>query len=410
MAERTLLKQAREERNLRQREVAEAIKCSVEALSLWERGGGVTDHYRNKLCTFYEKSRAELGLGEDVPISEGEILVLKKKLESLDRRQLVELLSSLSIFAGVDLGALAESSIVTAPDKFLEQCNAAIAGCWHLMRHGGMAYVGSILNMCFPALSDFATHESDHQHLAASLAMQGKTLQALLAMHRLDYMSCEIYLASAIQLARLSRNRRLLMTSLTNRGNICVYHLADTERAKPLFEEGMRLLDGNALLNKAQLSMGLASVYALDGDEDKATGLIKQAKVAMPTCPELDPFYRLIDFGLQDFDRYEGRIYLYLAEQISNKDYADKAYKAFLRGASKQATSNRSQSQTLIHLADASLILDDFRKFVECLEQGIDIAKEINSQIRKHEASIVLGKAPEAWKNERKYENLVKMF
>ena len=408
MAERTLLKQAREERNLRQEEVAEAIKCSVEALSRWERGAKPSAHYCAKLCTFYGKSRSVLGLGEDISVSEGELTMLKKKLESLDRRQLMELLSELSIFAGVDLAVLSTSSIVTAPDKFLEQCNAAIAGCWHLMKHGGMGYVGSILAMCFPALSDFATHESDHQHLAASLAMQGKTLQALLAMHRLDYMSCEIYLASAIQLARLSGNRRLLITSLTDQADAYTFHLLNTERAKPLYEEGMGLLDRNALLNRASLSIGLASAYALDRNEEEAIRLIKQAKAAMPTCPELDPFYRLIDFGKPDLDRVEGRTYLYLAEHKSN--YAESAYKAFLRGVAQPATSRRSQSQTLIHLADAALILDDFHKYAESLEQGLDIGKEIDSQIRKHEASIVLGKAPEKWKSERKYQDIVKMF
>ena len=408
--ERTLLKQAREERNLRQEEVAEAIKCSVEALSRWERGAKPSTHYCAKLCTFYGKSRSVLGLGKDIPVSEGELTMLKNKLESLDRRQLMELLSELSIFAGVDLAVLSTSSIVTAPDKFLEQCNAAIAGCWHLMKHGGMGYVGSILAMCFPTLSDFAEYESDYQQLAASLAMQGKTLQALLAMHRLDYMSYEIYQAAAVRFARMSGNRRLLAIALNNQGNTYTHHLPDTKRAISLYEEGISILDRNALLNRARLSMGLASAYALDGDGNRVIELTKQARAIMPKRPELDPFYQLVDFGLSDLDRVEGRAYLYLAGQISNKDYADKAYKAFLQGASKRATSNRSWSQTLIHLADASLFLDDFHKFVECLEQGIGIANEIDSQIRKHEASIVLGKAPEKWRSERKYQGIVKMF
>ena len=130
----------------------------------------------------------------------------------------------------------------------------------------------------------------------------------------------------------------------------------------------------------------------------------------MPEYPELDPFYQLADFGKSDLDRVEGRVYLCLAEHISDTNYAEDAYNAFLRGVSGQATSSRSMSQTLIHLADAALILDDFGRFVGCLEQGIDIAKEIDSKIRKHEASIVLGKAPDEWKNERKYQDLVKMF
>ena len=103
MAERTLLKQAREDRNLKQREVADAIGCSEDSVSNWERGGNITTYYRNKLCEFFGKSSEELGLGPDPKITEGELTMLKNKLESLGRRQLIELLSSLSIFVGVDL-------------------------------------------------------------------------------------------------------------------------------------------------------------------------------------------------------------------------------------------------------------------------------------------------------------------
>ena len=282
--ERTLLKQAREDRKLKQPEVAEAIKSSIDALSRWERGSQPSDYYCNKLCEFYDKSRSQLGLGEDPPISEGEKAMLMNKLESLGRRELIELLSQLSFFAGVDLEALSGSS--KSPDKFLDQCNAAIKGCWYLMKHGGMAYAGSILDMCFPALTDFATTESDQQRLAASLAMQAKTLQGLLAMHKLDYISGELCLTFAVRFARLSGKRRLLVISLTNAGNIYTHSLSDTQRAIALYKEGMGLLDRNALLNKAQISMGLASAYALDGDEDQTTGLIKQAREIMPKRPE----------------------------------------------------------------------------------------------------------------------------
>jgi transcriptional regulator with XRE-family HTH domain len=409
--ERKKLQQARENRNLSQREVAEALGCSIDALSFWERGISFPQqHWMKKLCEFYGKSRKELDLGDDPPITEGELIMLQKKLESLGRRQLIELLSGLSLFAGVDLLALAESSMRSAPDKFLDQCNAAISGCWHLMKHGGMAYVDSILSICLPELSEFANQEGDYQHLAASLAMQGKTLRGLLAMHKLDYMSVEIYLASAVRFARLSGNRRLLVTSLAHQGDIYAIHLPDAERAKPLYEEAMGLLDRNALLNKASLSIGLADIHALNGDEDKATELIKQAKAAMPEYPELDPFYPLIDFGKSDLDRSEGRVYLYLSEHISDKGYAESAYNAFLRGTSKSATSSRSQSQTLIHLADAAVALNDLPKFTESLGQGIDIAKEIDSKIRRHEAGVVLGKAPESWHHEQRYQDLVKMF
>jgi hypothetical protein len=87
-----------------------------------------------------------------------------------------------------------------------------------------------------------------------------------------------------------------------------------------------------------------------------------------------------------------------------------KAYSAFSQGASKQVISDRSRSQTLIHQAEVALISGDFREFSKCLEQGVHIAIQIDSEKRKHEARTVLHKAPDAWKKEQKYQELAKMF
>ncbi len=404
MAERTLLKQAREDRGLKQPEIAEAIECSIDALSRWERGAIPSDYYCNKLCEFYGKRRSELGFGDDHPISEGELVMLKKKLDSLDRRDLIELLGSLSIFAGVDLSMLLNA---TAHEEFLDQCNAAINACWHLLKHDGSTFVDGILKVYLPRLIKMTDRPSDYQHLAASLAVQTKTLEGLLAMHRVDYGSCEIYRASGVRYGRLSGNNRLLAAALADQGDIYM-DFAQYQRAILIYSKGLEVLDHNALLNKAALSSGVAYAYALDGQEEQAIEMIEQAREVMPKYPELDPFYHLIDFGLPDLDRTEGRVYLSLAKK--NRDYAEKAYYAFTQGTSKQATSDRSWSQTLINKADAALALGDFRKFAQYLEYGLTIALQINSLKRKSEACTVLHKVPDTWKKERAYQDLVKMF
>ena len=129
MAERTLLKQAREDRNLRQPEVAEAVGCSIDALSCWERGAIPGEYYCNQICGFYGMSRAELGIGEDPHITEGEIAMLQKILGkiNLDRRQALELVKQVPALAVlVELVAESPSGIL-APPQFLSQCTAAIA-------------------------------------------------------------------------------------------------------------------------------------------------------------------------------------------------------------------------------------------------------------------------------------------
>lgn len=403
--ERFKLREARGSRSLK--EIADAIGCSVDSLENWERGATNPQwHWRNKLCSFYGKEPFDLDFSVNPQTREGEIAMLQQKLEglNLDRREILEFIGTLSVFAGFDLSALSGNFV--APEEFLSQCHAAIKACWHLLRHDGLIHVNDILKECLPTLTNLATHRSDVQGMAASLAVEAKTLEGLLAKHRLDYTGLEIHIAGATRFARLSGNNRLLASCLSWQGANC----PNPKRAISICNEGLKLLGRDAYLDRAELSIGLAHAYALDNKQDQALEMVRQARSSMPLHPEKDPLYHLIDFGLSDLDRVEGRTYLALVEHFPKSDYAEKAYNAFAQGIGKQATSSRSQSQTLIHQADAAILLDNMPTFLTCLEQGIDIALRINSEKRKDEASIVLSKAPDAWQKETKYQDLVKMF
>jgi DNA-binding XRE family transcriptional regulator len=419
LTKRTKLIATREEHGLEQQDVANGIGCSRETVSLWELGkSDPQDHWIDKLCTFFEKEDpADLDLARRANTEKrvSEIAKMQRKLGhlNLDRREALELIGSLSVFAGIDLTQLLkllETPNIIVPEEFLDACHAAINACWHLLKHDGLGYVDEILKACLPTLSQMTAIPSDHQRLAASLAMQAKTLEGLLAMHRLDYMSFEIHIGSAVRFGSLSGNERLRVAALNHQGNIYNYHLPDTERAKRIYKKGFTHLDGNDFLNTARLSITLASVYAQEGDKDQAIEMIKQARAAMPKHPERDPLSYLIDFGLADLDRAEGRVYQYLAEKLQSEDYAEKAYKAFVQGTELPATSSRSRSQTLIHLADAALVLDDFAKFTESLEHGWTLGVQIDSLVRQHEARTVLEKARKKWGEEQKYQDLEEMF
>ena len=134
MAERTLLQQARKDRGLKQHEVAEAIGCSINSIGLWEGGGGISDHNRNKLCKFYGKSRAALGLGT-FPHQKTNCNAAKYFRKYI--------LRSSSSVRTCETGTgprglvkfLAESpSGILAPQQLLSQCTAAIAAGWQLFR------------------------------------------------------------------------------------------------------------------------------------------------------------------------------------------------------------------------------------------------------------------------------------
>src|SRR5581483_632165 len=96
------------------------------------------------------------------------------------RRQLMELAVSL---AGTTLFLPIQTSI--AAEEFLPQCAANIKGCWQLARGKGLTIAEEMLSTMLPELTRLASHPSQYQQTAAGLAVQGKILQAILAMHRL---------------------------------------------------------------------------------------------------------------------------------------------------------------------------------------------------------------------------------
>lgn len=412
--ERFKLREARGNRPLR--EIADALGCSEDSLNNWERGATNPQwHWRNKLCVFYGKEPFDLDLEIASQSREDEIVMLQKKLEGLNlsRREMLDIFSSLPAFAGLDLSVLLGLSSLVAPEEFLDQCNAGINACWHLLKHDGLAYADNILSSCIPKLSDMATHESSYQEIAVSLAAEAKIQQVILSTHKLDYRAREIHSLGAVRFGKLSGDACILAVAISWQADMCTSswnRQPQPKKAISLFKEGLSGLDDGALLNKADLSIGLAKAYALDGNETSARDLIEQAKMVMPRYPEQDSLYRIIETGQSELDQQEGRIYLELNRIFPGRGYAQIAYDTFDRSAGKQVTSDRVQSNLLIHKAGAACAIGDFDHFIGCLASGLDIAFQIDSKKRQAEGRRILGNVPESWKKEAKYQELVKMF
>jgi len=411
MGERLKLREARGAKSLR--EVADTIGCSGDSLNNWEKGITVPQwHYKQQLRSYYGKDLADLGLA-DTSLSRGdEIEMTRKKLEGLNlsRRELIDMISGLSAFTGINLLILLDPHAV-APEDFLDQCNAGIAACWHLLKHDGLDHADKILQACMPKLAELANHESPYQQLAASLAAEAKMQQIILATHQLNYRAREIHSLAAVRFGRLSGDGDTLATSLSWLADFYISswnRYPQPKKAIDIFGEGLAALKNGASLYRTELSLGLAKAYALSGSEAKALDTIQQARAAMPKHPELDPHRQICDLDISGLSQQEGRIYLVLHGHFPNQGYAELAYNTFnLRG---RALSDRVQSQILIHKADAARAIGDFSHFIECLVPGLYIAFTINSLKRQKEALRILDNVPDTWKKEDQYQEVVKMF
>jgi hypothetical protein len=130
----------------------------------------------------------------------------------------------------------------------------------------------------------------------------------------------------------------------------------------------------------------------------------------MPKSYVQNEIDKLLDCGASEFDRIEGIIYQDLHRLFPQEGYAQMAYDAFSQGANKQSLSDRTESEILICQADAALAIRDLDEYARCLREGLLIAFQINSKKRQDEARKVLSKAPNGWKQETTYQNVVKMF
>jgi transcriptional regulator with XRE-family HTH domain len=301
---------------------------------------------------------------------------------------------------------------VIEPEECLAQCSITIDSCWEWLNQGNYHKAERSLQRTIPTLTKLATSVWPHQGIAASLAVQANIMQITLATRNLDFLGREFYCAQAVRYGEISGNARLYTTALHWQGNTYVYCYRQPKTAIPIFNNALTHTGDDALLSRSGIYSLLSISYAQDNTqanyETKAREYAESAHMAMPTHPELDPFYQCIQFGQAELDQQEGKMYLHLAESSPNSDYAQRAYDAFEQSTSKQAMNQGYLSGSLIKKADAARALGDMDEFVEVLTKGFRIGVEIDSIRRLSEAHDVLRRMPGKWQKETAVQNLQK--
>jgi transcriptional regulator with XRE-family HTH domain len=405
--ERTNMKNARIAVHLSQVQVAEQMDVMECTYVGWEKA-----HRKPRLYQI-EKLRDILKFtGSDDDLLK--VFTIKepaKKEETdmeLSRRQTLQALGITFI-----PGTATLSVPIVGPDEYLAQCEATIDTCWSLLNHGDFSKVEKSLRANMSTLEQYANTKSELQKKAAGLAVQAKILQINLATHKLNFAAREEFVEEAVNFGRISGNRDILASALEWQGNTYVYCYRQPERAIPIFNDALSYLGSDALLNKSKIYIYLAIAYAQVKDETNAKkneklaqDYAKLARDTLPEHPELDPLYQCIDLGPSELDQLEGRMYLALAEKLSNTQHARNAYDVFEKATSKQNIANRWLAQTLILKADAARSLNKMQEFEIALRSALDIAIKINSRKRMSEIHDVIGRIPLSWQGETLIQTL----
>jgi transcriptional regulator with XRE-family HTH domain len=403
--ERTRLIAAREILGFSQAELGEKIHYSKEAISSWELGLRTPSKEAIlKLCEFFGKNPADLDLANELSQDELEMIQEILKNRTVDRRQALAIVAT-PAFANVDLSSLSKPLVSYGATENL--CRAAIQGCWSLL-DSNLTEASTILKESEGVLSELATR-SKYQRGAATLAVEVKIIQMAIATRRGDYSVREQLGLDALDIAEMSGDGDIHAMVLGWHGDTYKYCLFQPKTAQAILKDALKCGEISPL-NKASTYSDLALAYALDRNQKKARDYIQLAQMVMPDHPEQDSLYRCIRTGQSEIDQRVGRVYLILAAYFPKEKYAQMAYETALESLSKPSLSLSHRAEILIQKADAARGTKNFDEFVKGLKEGIPIAFQTDSKIDQDRARKVLGNAPDAWKSEQQYQDLVKMF
>jgi DNA-binding SARP family transcriptional activator len=327
--------------------------------------------------------------------------------KKVSRRQALVALAALplSLFVNDQL----EPTKAHFTEAFLSRCAASIVACQHLMRGDGLAEVESLLPRYLPLLMTLALHPSQHQQAAAKLGVQANILQASIAMHRLQFERREYYCHQAVKCGTIADDAPLHAAALMYLGY--TYSFCQPfrlEMAKGAFFEALRVLGQTDDLLQSDICVGLADVFAQDGDVKQAQMQLGRAQDCFPARPEDQSSFLYAGCDLSILYQWEGKMYLNLAQHHPDGVYAQKAWNAFLQGENVPSSFACSNNETLIYHADAARCLGDLDLYAQLLQDGAGLAIKLGSQKRYSEAFEVYHRTPEKWRDEPKIQDLGK--
>lgn len=328
--------------------------------------------------------------------------------QAISRRQALITIVALPTTLAWEAGLVTD----TALEEFLPRCAASVTVCWHLMRGKGLAAIREILPKYVSLLATVALRPSKYQQVAARLATQTSIIQAILAMHWLNFTVREAHCHDAVRYARISQDNKLQAASLMYLAytySHC-YYPHQPQKAVPIFHQALHALADEESLLRSDILMGLSEAYAQCKEEQEALHYMDQAQKHFPAYPEHDPSFIYADCGLNTLYQWQGKMYLQLVEYFPDADYQQKAASSLLQSISVDSISERSASETMIYQADAARISGELKIYAETLRQAAQKAREIGSRRRYHDALLVYQRTPEKWVNEQPIQALAKDF
>jgi tetratricopeptide (TPR) repeat protein len=311
----------------------------------------------------------------------------------------------LALFTSLQQGRRSEIQI----EALLPRCAASLTTCWHLVNEADLPLVEQLLNTFLPTIETIAQQYSKYQQIAANLATQGYLMQAILALHRLEFSMREAYCLKAVYYSSAAEDYRLQAAALMYLGYTYCYN-QQPEQAITAFQRALRCLGQQQSLLQSDIYMGLAYAHARCKDEHAARDTLVLAQKYFPPYPEHDPSYLYASCSMSSLSIWEGRTYTALGEHYPDRGYHQYAWDALAQIAGTQPTSERDRTEIIIVQAQAAIGKRDLEMVHTYLDMGLEAAETLGSKRRISEACNVYLQMWHNWSGEPQTQTLAKRF
>lgn len=278
-----------------------------------------------------------------------------------------------------------------------------IEACWQLSRSSELALAEQLLPTCMTRLVPIAQQSSRYQQYAAHLAAQGFTLYGVLALHRNDLRSKELYNKQAIQYSLIATDQNLLISSfgkLAGTYNYGNQHML----ALQTYQDGLRYTEEASPLLRSELYSGKALAYAHLNQRQDALTSLGTAIDMFPDNPEKDTAFSFASFDRPWLILWEGMVRSQLGQTKQALDTFNRIERPDI------IAPERIRVEIINQQAKTAIFSGDLEQGAAYVDAGVRGARALGSQRRLNEAYDNYQQLCLLWPQESQVQTLADLF
>jgi tetratricopeptide (TPR) repeat protein len=386
----------------------EAVKCYQDVTEMWEEhGSSPSDGLHDMIARTKQPALALISPFQPFEGILGKTRILEnQEMQRASRRHMLQQILGVVAFAQFPLSSF---SPLTAQndsiEEFLSCCEENILACWRLMKGNEITVVPSVLCTWLPSLEPFARQSAPYQKQSASLAVQGYIIAGLVRVLQRDYDGAEWCCKQALEYSEIAQDPNLKVAALKHlatKYNDAGYHL----KTLRTYQEALPFAEQISPLLQSRISLGLALAYARCQKEGQAWHYYELAQESFPEYPEYDSSFPYADCGKSSLNHYGGLMHL----EFGQPEKAWELFQQVVQLQQQTVIPERTVIEIVNCKVEAAIAQKDLDRACAHLQEGIQGATRLKSEMRFHDSTKLYQKAQAVWPHEPALRNLGELF